>query len=44
MMRSLEPFWKMAPTDVVRLMERSDSLPRADAWIYQEVLHCGGKD
>ena len=25
MMRSLEPFWRMAPTDVVRLMERADS-------------------
>jgi hypothetical protein len=42
MMRSLEPFWKMAPTDVVRLMERSDSPGQTRGYI-KKCFIAGGK-
>jgi hypothetical protein len=42
MMRSLEPFWKMAPADVVRLMERSDS-PGQTRGAIKKCFVAGGK-
>jgi hypothetical protein len=42
MMRSLEPFWKMVPTDVVRLMERSDSPGQTRGYI-KKCFITGGK-